>query len=321
MGCDVAAPDAPSGRGPAVHLLDAFPSDGCGAADDGCTVSLTSSIVLRFDRFLNPHTANRQAIKVYAGDLETSPSIAYDVVYDPIERVLEYRVPKPRVYLPNTLYQVELLVPDSEIAAGIRAFDGAPLEGGDVPLHFSFVTGDEPTPYVVDTHPACSEVVDHVFGELGACASTACHRPSSPLGGAPYGLWLDNAPNFAQTAIDRVARGTEVGDFSGGTAPIRPERFGVRMPLVEKQNPGNSYVLYKLLVNPANWAGDSGVSTHPLLPLPKRASARPSDEELLRLRDWFVRGDPMPLVGSGIGLAGLRDVSSFIAGEADDCRE
>jgi hypothetical protein len=57
-------------------------------------------------------------------------------------------------------------------------------------------------------------------------------------------------------------------------------------------------------------------SSHPMLPLGRGECVAPSDEELVRLREWFVRGEPMPLVGS-IGLTSLRKVSRFIAGGAN----
>ena len=45
----------------------------------------------------------------------------------------------------------------------------------------------------------------------------------------------------------------------------------------------------------------------------------PDPEELERLREWFVRGDPMPKVGAGesfVDHAALATIQAFIAGGA-----
>ncbi|MES1188215.1 MAG: hypothetical protein ABUL60_30640, partial [Myxococcales bacterium] len=57
------------------------------------------------------------------------------------------------------------------------------------------------------------------------------------------------------------------------------------------------------------------------LPLPEGELVTPSSEELERLREWFVRGDPMPRPrGDGralsVHLQGLRAVARFIAAGA-----
>ena len=336
--CDVATPDAPSGRGPEVRLVDAFPSDGCGVGSNAdCEMPTNGTLAFRFDRFLNPASVNRQAIRVYSGDPKVFPGLLFNVVYDPVERVVEFRLADGYSYKPGTLYHYKLLVAETPNDFGIQAFDGAPLVAGDAPLEASFSIADGPAELPVESAPSCADIVSHVFSEeLGNCATASCHRSfgnirsGQDLGGAPYGLWLDSRANLAATAIGRVARQTELGDVSGGLAEERSPRFGVRMALIDPKNPGGSYLMYKLLRSPANYeacgpAGsgpfctdaDASVSSHRLLPLRRRQSVRPSDEELARLREWFVRGDPMPLDPAGrglnIGLDGLRAVSAFIA--------
>ena len=301
-----------------------------------------ASLSFRFDRFLNPATISRQAIRVYTGDPNTSPGYPFEVAYDPIERVVEYRMPLGYAFAPHTLYQMELLVPTKPTGFGIRAFDGAPLAEADVELKTSFFTADAPVEVLADPTPTCDEVVKGVFSDqLGGCAGGQCHRSygnqlgSMDLLGAPYGLWLDGSTNVANSAIGRIAHQTEVGDESGGVPAEKPARFGVRMALIDPSNPGESYLLYKLLRNPNNFgpcpdAAQAksevspfcvddlvGVSTHQFLPLERGQNIEPSAEELSRLREWFVRGEPMPLIGDGLGLAGLRAVSQFIAAGAD----
>lgn len=333
-GCDVAAPDPPS-VGPPVHLIGAYPSDGCGVGDDpDCTMPTNAPLTLRFDRFLNPVTATRQALRVYPGDPNVGVPFTYDVVYDPVERVVEYRVPPGAAYKPRTLYRVELLVPEAPGEEGITAFDGAPLAAGALPLEFSFFTSAEPSELPAEpSPPSCATVVREVFGSLGNCATASCHRHGgngAELQEAPHQLWLEDTGHFAQSALGRVARQTELGDFVGGPATPQGPRFGVRMALIEPKSPGASYLLYKLLLGLDNYepcsspdaasvcrdAADPPVSSHPLLPLAEGDALAPSAEELVRLREWFVRGEPMPRGRGGVTLEGLRAVSRFVTAGA-----
>ncbi len=322
-----------------MHLVAAFPADGCGLGPDpDCTVPTNATLTLRFDRFLDPVTATRQALRVYPGDPAVGVPFTYNVVYDPVERVVEYRVPPGAAYKPHTLYEVELFVAETPSDPGIRAFDGAPLaEGADeaLPVRFSFFTGDAPAELASPpAPPSCDSVVREVFGTLGNCATAACHRKGGngdDLQEAPHQLWLEDSGHFAQSAIGRVARQTEVGDISGGPSTPQGPRFGVRMALIEAHNPGASYLMYKLLLTPRNYEpcaadasaplcenpSDPAVSSHEQLPLGAGETVVPAADELARLREWFVRGEPMPRGRGSVTLGGLRALSSFIAAGAD----
>lgn len=300
------------------------------------------TIALRFDRFLNPATVNRQALRVYTGDPDFSPGILFDVEYDPVERVAEFHPASGYEYAPDALYHYELVVAETPDDYGIQAFDGAPVARDGLPLRASFITGsgpEEPPPREVA--PSCADIVEHVFSdELGGCASASCHRSFGnlvngvDLGAPPHGLWLDSRQNLAATAIGRIARQTDLADSSGGVPAERPARFGVRMALIDPNNSGGSYLMNKLLANSKNYepcgpAGrgpfctdaDPHRTVHPLLPLGRGQSVAPAPEELERLRAWFVRGAPMPLdpkgFGLSVGLDGLRAVSAFIGAGAD----
>jgi hypothetical protein len=337
----VAQPDPPSATGPAVHLVGAFPSDGCGVGSDpDCTIATNATLTFRFDRFLNPATVSRQAIHVYTGDPQTGVgSPPFEVAYDPVERVVEYRMPSGYGFEPHALYTLELVVPEAADDFGIRAFDGAPLAEAGLPLKSSFFTGDAPIDIPVPAVPTCAQIVSGVFADN--CTGSQCHQrighsfkndgQNIDLGAAPHGLWLDSPPNILATAIGKVARETELGDLSGGTPQVSGARLGVRMALIDPRNPGGSYLMFKLLVGSDNYCpvwSESGecigvsASTHAFLPLPKGHSVRPTEAELTRLREWFVRGDPMPRpLADGtqhkLILEDLRAVSTFIAGGAD----
>jgi hypothetical protein len=342
----VSEPDPPRAFGPDVRLLAIYPENGegveCAAdADASCGVPVNATLTLRFDRFLNPASVNRQAIRVFTGDPADSGAIPFDVNYDPLERVVEFRMPIGYGFVPSALYQIELLVPEGPDDFGIRAFDGAPLTEGDVPLIMSFRTSGMAEEQPVPSVPSCEEIVRDVLSnpDLGNCARSDCHhsRPSHPLGGAPEGLWLDGRHNLRITAIGRVAHETEFGDSSGVPLQDSP-RFGVQMPLIDPKSPGNSYLLYKLLRLPRNFEpcadeqlspvcstpADPTLSSYAKLPLGEFESVVPSAEESTRLREWFVRGEAMPfprgVAPGGVSLQGLRALTAFIAAGAD-CSE
>lgn len=345
-GCDIAKPEPERATGPDVHVVDMFPRDGCGSSvREGCVVPTNATIAIRFDRFLDPATVNRQAIFVYTGDSSLGSPFTYEVVYDPVERVAEFRLGSSRPYEPNKLYQYELIVPKSPGDFGIRAFDGAPLAEGDVPLRGSFLISDEPEPAAAEPPvPSCDVIVSEVFRKLGRCAGSECHRRGEnrtldtmeDLGAAPHSLWLDQPGNFALSALGRVARQTELGDYSGGVPAARSPRFGVRMALIDARSPGASYLLYKVLLGRDNYQDCADPSqselcaalpgpcesSHRSLPLPEGECLEPPEEELERLREWFVRGLAMPRADSlgqrgNVRLQGLRALSSFIAAGAD----
>ncbi len=332
-----------------MRLLAIYPQDGLGTEcepdDVDCGVPTNATISLRFDRFLNPLTANRQAIRVYSGDPASSGAIPYQVTYDPVERVVQYRLPPGYAYEPNALYRIELVVPAPDDEYGVRAFDGAPLaDAGDVPLAASFFTGPGPVDQPAGEAPSCAQIVEQVFLSAPAsCGRGSCHSSLAPQG-APHGLWLDSGANFSATAIERVARQTELGDRSGGIPLERPARFGVRMPLVMPGSPGGSYLMYKLMRDPRAFEpcseddpelegsmselcrenADACVSAYPDIPLADGTCLAPPEEELTRLREWFVRGEPMPIprpVARYLGLQQLRAVSRFIAAGADCAAE
>ena len=330
-----------------------YPPDGCGVgADPDCApVPVNASIKLRFDRFLSTATINRQAIQVYTGDPRLSPSITFQVDYDPVERVVEFRVPPGQALKPQTLYQLVLNVAKDPGDFGIRAFDGAPLAEADLPLHTSFFTGTAAVDQPAIAVPSCEAITREVFNGLGGCTGKACHNSGEhsyggvDLLGAPYALRLDSATALQQTALDHIAHETDLGDESGGVPAENSPRFGVRMPLIDSSSggPGNSYLMYKLFLSKDNYAAcvpfegsticppdpaaaptGPDVSVHSDLPLPG-GSIVPSDDELVRLREWFVRGEPMPRlqfdqdgnpVQGSLPLQGLRALSLFIAAGA-----
>jgi hypothetical protein len=129
------------------------------------------------------------------------------------------------------------------------------------------------------------------------------------------------------TAIGRVSQESNTGAQAGlgsapGTAP-----FGVDMPIIDPGNPGNSYLLYKLLLA----AGSPALSPNPLscggtavtpLPLPvsQATTANPapttvalSNSERSILND-FIEGEQMPYPPNpALAIDELERISTWIA--------
>jgi hypothetical protein len=104
-------------------------------------------------------------------------------------------------------------------------------------------------------------------------------------------------------------------------------------PLIDPGRPANSYLLYKLLLRPENFRSPLGQELTPdeqarrdactpgyRAALPVGETLPASRDELERLRDWFVRGEGMPLATRASGetpspvtLDALHELQSFIA--------
>ncbi len=77
------------------------------------------------------------------------------------------------------------------------------------------------------------------------------------------------------------------------------------MPIIDPGRPDNSYLLYKLIVRPENYrrsADDLDLCGSEYRVAEDETCLPPSEPERVRLREWFVRGEPMPLTGPDIAL-------------------
>lgn len=136
-----------------------------------------------------------------------------------------------------------------------------------------------------------------------SCARASCHSGGDPAAGIPWGLGnaamgldLSSPEAIEQTAIGRAAHQTQAGD-QGAIAAINAEPFGRAMPIIAPANPGNSYLLYKLIAQTLNHPRPEGTVDAEL------ASA------VDRLRSSVVVGQPMPPDDGLLGSAGDVDGS------------
>ena len=296
--CDRDVPESGVGQRPLLHVLETRP------VVQDAAFPLERAMRIRFDRYLRPASVVRQSVLVTPGMLDADgapkgPVVFFEPVYDPYERMVVFTLQPGARWVPTTLHSVTFEPPDDESdMTGFSAFDGAPLAER---TKFSFMTGDrvtDPNNDVDDVRPRvrfcetddATEDLPAAYEVLRGCASAGCHGGEAPV----FGLDLSKPSAIRDTAIRVAARQTLNGTSVG--APVaNARRFGDDMPRLDPGNPGNSYLVYKLLVNPNNHpaTGETMDEPDPWLGGLPPAGPPPLDE-LSRLRGWFVQGEPMP---------------------------
>ena len=293
---------------------DGSPEDPQRIAADGSTKIVPSaSIRIRFDRYLLPGSVTRQAFCLQADPADVaditgcSKPVFIEPSYDPVRREIVLRQRLGTRLALGTLYkltfyksELEGVCPDTPRSCGVRAFDGAPLEAV-YSIMFRTVDAD-PVGALDETAPPVVFCGDKgAATALGAtCSYASCHGPSTGSSCVPtssnkhpgcaeglsfYNLQFGEFSDIEQTAINRVAHQTQMGE-AASTPEKTPARFGRAMPLIDAFNPGvtghpgNSYVMYKILVG-------MSIDAAP-------ADIKPSDAEVQRLLDSVVVGLPMP---------------------------
>jgi hypothetical protein len=217
-------------------------------------------IELGFDRLLQPTSYTRQTFVLTnaAGNIAYTPTIAYD----PVARIVTLTPlsdPKQKL-VSGQSYEVVILAPENAgDMNGLRAIDGATLRHSPQRIAFS----------VIDPTPAPPPVVRIDFcRDIFPITSVKCSLPMCHGGAAPAaGLLLDPPRGIPETAVGRVAQGSNTGPRAVASPPTL--LFGEDMPIIDATgntngNPGDSWLLYKLLLSmpspepvnaPANEAG------------------------------------------------------------------
>jgi len=332
LGCDVGDPEHQPVDTPPVRLLSVTVTTGIDAdgnleraeLSDGSTVALPStSITLQFDRFIEAQDAIRQAVCIRSntapvdGPLECEGAVFLRPYYNPARRQLSYFQQDGEAELePDTLYQLTVFSPTTDERFGIRAFDGGELEAT---VRFQFRTalaggvsreklpsGDlfcEPEACLAactgdpDCETACGVGAKIA---LQPCTNPSCHVQINDLAAA-MDLDLSDGRHVLATAIGRVANQTQTGE--NADVPVSSSlRFGRAMPIIDAGNPGNSYLLYKILAHESLAADDPT-----LLP-----------GEVDRLRATMVVGAPMPIKPTpSLSQANASRIAEWIAAGAD----
>jgi len=241
-GCDLGTQhDEPHfGSGAPVHLVAAN-------IGKGKTLAPGERIELFFDRLLLQESITRQTFVL--SDLSgNTPGTPPTLQYDPVARVVILYPQTPLMECQS--YRVTMVTPQSATDAnGIRAIDGATLDPSVNPVVEFEVTcnGDAgadggggagtPAPPIPSVD-FCSQITLI----LSKCNGATCHGGALPAAG----LRLDSAKAIASTAIGRVAQGANTG--ARATAQPGSLLFGQDMPIVQAGTPGNSWMMFKLLM-------------------------------------------------------------------------
>jgi hypothetical protein len=302
-GCDQGSQSDQPFAGPYVQVL---------AANVGTDKQLAQndSIQIAFDRMLLPATIVRQSFVLV--DSFGNPVTAPLVTYDPVTRVVTLSNPNANGepwLLRGQPYKVVFPVPKgNDDQGGVRAIDRATLDPG-VGHQIGFQVAPPRTDLPVETPIRfCRDVLPifQVRCSSGECHGTPQDVPPSerfPDGKSrpAQGLVLQTSIGVLSTAIGRVSVEANTGPLVGpGRAPGRV--FGVDMPIVAPGNPGNSWMMYKLLLAPPQDPTDpilqprcdGAPGAAPAVPLAPATPFLPlPDHERARLADR-MRGHQMP---------------------------
>jgi len=282
-------------------------------------------IQIAFDRFLNSLWVNRQsvALRDESGGAPDPPIIQYD----PVTRVVTLSNPNPgQPWLQvNQFYEIFFPTPEEAGDFGLRAIDGATMDPATRPIGF-MVTGPAgvPAPPKIDF---CADVMPifrvpipvqgSTAPQRGACAD--CHNASPDAG--LMGLVLDSEDGIGRTAIGVVA--SEANGTALASQPLAPQNvFPAGMPILDPGNPGDSFLMYKLLAY-----GDAA-SAGPIPYTACRPTTPPFDygpgalataDEAQRLGDRV--GTRMPWLRSPLTIDELERIRLWITqgAEVDDC--
>ena len=219
-------------------------------------------IRVAFDRYLNPVSVNRQGVTLVDtfGNVPGTPPI---VTYDPVVRVVTLSNPTPGApwLSVGQVYKLEFPVsPEDASFFGLRAIDDATIDPAQPQIAFTVAppTGSPPVDPKIDF---CADIFPlfaatrSSFGMRGLCSTGGCHADP-----AAEGLVLASADGIRQ-AIGLQAHETTT---SARSTPLPPQpAFPTGMPIIDPGNPGDSYLLYKLLLPDMNGAPSAAGSTFP----------------------------------------------------------
>jgi hypothetical protein len=212
----------------------------------GAPLAANGVIRLRFDRYLLPSTVTRQSF--FIRDAEDKEVAGAVVSYDPVSLVVTISPPATGPWVtPGQPYKLILPVPSESAGGfGVRAIDGATLDPNSM-WQFAFNVSNVTLPPSATQEPTmrfCRDVFPVMQAKCGT--GSPCH--GVPVTGSqPAASLVLTVPNgFRQTAINRVAQASN----TGARPEIQPPGpvFGIDMPLIDPGSPGNSWLMYKVLL-------------------------------------------------------------------------
>jgi hypothetical protein len=212
-------------------------------------------IEVAFDRLLAPSCITRQTFLLQDASgniIETTPS------YDPVARVVRLcPIDSPDLQADQT-YRITFVPPQNQQdSSGLHAIDGAGLDPGTSPIiEFQVVSGSA---YAGPDGCTSGQAVDFCGQVLpifaSKCGGSQCHAGSYPAAG----LLMTTAQGIQATAIHRAAQGANTGVVAAAQTPGL--EFGVDMPIIDPLAPGDSWLMYKvLLANPPACSSTPGAA-------------------------------------------------------------
>jgi hypothetical protein len=263
----------PYNRGLAVHVV---------ASNVGTNATLPAGqpIELAFDRLLLPITVNRQSF-VLVDAADPSTAITFTIAYDPVARVVTMN--PVQALTPNHTYTLTILSPSIPTdASGLHAIDGATMDPNS-PKSFSIQVGNAAATAPQMCNGVVGPCIDfcndvYMFLPTTCGALQQCHSAKPvPVLGLTLGPKAAAAAQYiAATAIGRLAVESTMGALSEPGAPS--SHFGQDMPIIDATStvdgppgtgdPGNSFLMYKVLMaGPAN-APSASMTVYPSLTWP-----------------------------------------------------
>jgi len=275
------------------------------------TALVTTKFEIKFDRFMLANDVIRQAMCLHSqSKAVTRPSDCTDAEflephYDPVSRIATYFQDPASPVVPDQLYTLTVFRYDGNL--GFRAFDGVPL---DQTTEFSFTAAATTASVEVPSTAngwcgvglGCGDFCGGGAGIVMRGSCTSCHDTVTPavdpglnkLLDPAMGLVLTSLAGIEESAKDKPAHGSQKGGAAQRSADT-PLRFGDAMAIVKSGNPGQSYLLYKILSNINPVPAQMGAPALPIVALdPDDPDDVLAEGEAERLQRSVVTGMSMP---------------------------
>lgn len=292
------------------------------AGANGATLPADGTVQIAFDRLLAPDSVTRQSFEISDG---SGVYLEPVVTYDPVARIVSLQSPNP----PGTTwltvgatYYVQIgqaKASDTTGLTGPKAIDGATLTQAVNEVFQAVAPAAGGTPGADRAIDFCDDVLP-VF--IAHCSGGPCHSGPSDGSEPREGLILDAPAGLLNTAVNRVSQESNTGALAG--LPSAPEQFGLDMPIIAAGSPGDSWLMYKLLLapNPPATAPDPASCEDAGVPGPvsQASSADPlapsvplsaSEQAIL---NEMVLGEPMPYPPqTALGLDEMERIRAWIS--------
>jgi hypothetical protein len=213
------------------------------------------SIVLQFNRYLNPDSVSRQSFVIAdAGNQAIQGTI---VSYDPIALTVTLSNPNTPLAGATTespwltegqTYKVFIPVAASATdTSGVRALDNAPLDPAAGTIELAFQVVKDGAPPSLPKMSFCGDILPIFYAKCGT--GSPCHSAPDGTKLPAASLVLTSPEGLSQTAIGRISQASNTSGISGQSVP--PGRvFGLNFPIIDPGHSATSWLVYKIAMAP-----------------------------------------------------------------------